>query len=75
MFANYPGNTLSLYRKNIAPNGTQALWSISSLCSSCSRHMHNVVVLAEVTVLELESKKMFCIAFEGRKQAIYGSIT
>ena len=37
--------------------------------------MHNVVVLAEVTVLELESKKMFCIAFEGRKQTIYGSIT
>ena len=37
--------------------------------------MHNVVVLAEVTVLELESKKMFYIAFEGRKQTIYGSIT
>ena len=43
-------------------------------CVDLAQDMHNLVVLAEVTVLELQSKKMFCIVFEGRKQSIYGSI-
>ena len=42
--ANYRGDTFSFYLKNIDPSEIQALlWNISSLYSSCSRHMYKLV--------------------------------